>query len=266
MDDKSPIYNSHITRIYLEFIRKQHPHIDRDNLLEYAKMTKYEVNDTGHWFNQNHVDRFQEILIRKTGNPNIARDAGRYITSTKGMSAFRQYSLSFMRLASLYMFMGKLYNTMSRGAIVRAKKLRSNRVQVESVPKPGVNEKPYQCKSRMGAFESLALLFTGKFAAIEHPVCFHKGGDCCRYIISWEKTPYAIWKTIRNYSSLFCILAIPALFFLLPVFSWAVISLICAFITIIFSFYVAYLEKKDLIKAIESQGDAGKDVIDEMNI
>ena len=266
MDEKSPIYNSRIINVFLEFIGKQYPHIDRDYLLEYAKMTKYEVNDTGHWFNQNQVDRFQEILIRKTGNPNIAREAGRYIASSKGMSALRQYVLSFMSLAALYMFMGKLYNTMSRGALVKATKLRSNKVQIESTPETGVNEKPYQCKNRMGIFESIALLFTGKLATIEHPVCFHKGGDCCRYIITWEKTPYAIWKFIRNYSLLFFILAIPTLFFLLPVFPWAFFSLTGAFITIIFSVYSAYLERKELIKTIESQGDAGKDVIDEMNI
>ncbi|MCP4370860.1 MAG: PAS domain S-box protein [Deltaproteobacteria bacterium] len=178
----------------------------------------------------------------------------------------RQYVLSFLRLASLYMFMGKIYNRMSRGALVKAKKLRSNRVQIESVPKPGVNEKPYQCKTRMGIFESLAMLFTGKLATIEHPVCFHKDGDCCRYIIAWEKTPYAIWKTIRNYSLLHCILTIPALFLLLPVLSWAVFSLTCAFITITFSFYAAFLERKDLIKTIEGQGDAAKNTSDEISI
>ncbi len=264
--DKKSIYNSRIIRAYLEFIGKHYPHIDRDYLLEYAKMTKYEVNDTGHWFNQNQMDQFQEILTKKTGNLNIARDAGRNIASTKGMSALRQYLLSFISLAALYMFMGKIYNTMSRGAIVKATKLRSNKVQIESTPETGVNEKPYQCENRMGTFESIALLFTGKLATIEHPVCFHKGGSCCRYIITWEKTPHAIWKTVRNYSLLFFILAMPASFFLLPVLPWAVFSLTCAFITIIFSFYTAYFEKKELIKTIESQGDVAKDMIDEMNM
>jgi len=242
MDKKAPIYNSRLIKVYLEFISKDYPEIDTNFLLKYAKMTKYEVNDTGHWFNQTQVDRFQEILIRKTGNPNIAREAGRYIASSKGMSALKQYVLGFMSLTALYMFMGKLYNTMSRGALVKATKLRSNKVQIESTPETGVNEKPYQCKNRMGTFESIAMAFTGKLATIEHPVCFHKGGDCCRYIISWEKSPYAIWKTIRNYSLLFFILAIPALFFHLPVLPWAAFSLTCAFIAIIFSFYTAYLE------------------------
>lgn len=266
MDEKTPIYNSRITKVYLEFIGKQYPHIDRDYLLEYAKMTKYEVNDTGHWFNQNQVDRFYDIVLEKTGNPNISREAGRYTAISKGISAVKQHILGFISLTFAYYFLGKLYGIFSRGAIVKAKKIRSNRVQIDSVPKPGVNEKPYQCENRMGTFESIALIFTGKFATIEHPVCFHKGGDCCRYIITWEKTPYATWKFIRNYSLLFCILAIPALFFFLPVIPWAAFSLTCAFVTIVFLFYTAYLEKKELIKTIESQGDTARDTLDEMSI
>ena len=75
MDEKSNIYNSRVIRVYLEFVGKKYPHIDRDSLLDYAKMTKYEVNDAGNWFNQNQMDQFQEILIRKTGNLDIAREA-----------------------------------------------------------------------------------------------------------------------------------------------------------------------------------------------
>ena len=266
MDDKSPIYNSRIINAYLEFVKNQYPHIKRDDLLEYANMTKYEVNDTGHWFNQTQMDRFQKILIKKTGNPNIARDSGRYSMSTKGIGALKQYGLSFMSLSALYMFMGKIYNTMSRGAFVKATKLRSNRVQIESTPETGVNEKPYQCKTRMGIFESIAMAFTGEFASIEHPECFHKGGDCCRYVITWEKTPYAIWKTVRNYSLLFCILAMPVLFFLLPILPWAVFSLTCSFITTLFLFYTVHLQKKELIRTIESQGDTAKDMMDEMSV
>jgi len=266
MDEKSPIYNSRITRVYLEYIGKQYPHIDRDYLLECAKMTKYEVNDTGHWFNQGQVDRFYDVVLEKTGNPNISRESGRYTAISQGISALKQHILGFISLAFAYYFLGKSYSTMSRGALVKAKKLRSNKVQVEAIPNPGVNEKPYQCQNRMGTFESIALLFIGKLATIEHPVCFHKGGDCCRYIITWEKTPHAIWKFIRNYSLLFCILAIPALFFILPVLPWAFLSLIGASITLMVSLYAAYLEKKDLIKTIESQGDTAGNTLEEMSI
>ena len=47
MDDNTPIYNSRIVRVYLEFIKEKYPHIDKDYLLHYANMTQYQVNDKG---------------------------------------------------------------------------------------------------------------------------------------------------------------------------------------------------------------------------
>jgi len=116
MDDNSAIYNSRIIKIYLEFLKESYPDIDINSLLEYAEIAKYEVEDSAHWFNQRHVDRFHEILVEKTGNPNIAREAGRYSTSTEALGPIKQYTLGFMNLSSMYLLMGKLYPTMSRGA------------------------------------------------------------------------------------------------------------------------------------------------------
>ena len=59
MDENSPIYNSRIIRVYLEFMRKKYPRVDPEFLLRYAGMTQYEVNDNGHWFSQIQVNRFQ---------------------------------------------------------------------------------------------------------------------------------------------------------------------------------------------------------------
>jgi PAS domain S-box-containing protein len=266
MDVKSNIYNSRIIRVYLEFIEKKYPHLDRDDLLKYAKISKYEVHDKGYWLSQDQVDRFHEILVEKSGNPDISRESGRYMAMSQDISALKQHILGFINLTFAYYFLGKFYGVLSRGAIVKAKKLRSNKVQVDSVPTSAANEKPYQCEYRMGTLESIALLFIGKLATIKHPICFHKGGDCCRYIITWETKPHATWKTVRNYSLLFFILAIPALFFLLPVFHWAAFSLSCVFIAMTLSFYTAYLEKKELIKTIESQGDTARELLLEMNV
>jgi len=171
-----------------------------------------------------------------------------------------------MSLISLYILMEKLYPIMSRGADVKAKKLRSNKVEIVSTPKPGVDEKPYQCENRMGTFESVAKLFTKKFAKVEHPSCFHKGDDCCHYIITWEKTPSLILKRVRNYSLLFSISASLALFFVFPIMTWTVFVLLCAFLTMIFSFCSEYTEKKELGKTVETQGDAARQHMEEMNI
>ncbi len=262
-----PLYNSRIIKIFLEYLEKHYLDVDIDLILKYAGMTKYEVGDPGHWwFNQRHVDRFDEILVAKTGNPNIAREAGRYVVSSEALGAAKQYTLGLMSLSSVYILMEKLYPIMSRGADVKATKLGSNRVEIVSTPKPGVDEKPYQCENRMGTFEGLGKWFTKRLADIEHPSCFHKGDNRCRYIITWEETPFLIWKRIRNYSLLVGILACLGLFFVLPITTWVVLVLLCAFLTMMVSFYAERLERKDLAKTVETQGDAAKDLLEEINL
>jgi len=266
MNDKLLIHNSRIIKVYLEYLSRYYPDVDIDAILEYAEMTKHQVADPGHWFNQHQVERFHEIMGARTGSSNISREAGRYAVSSEALGAGKQYALGLMSLTSVYLLIEKLYPILSRGAIVKAKKIGRNKVEIVSTPKPGVNEKLFQCENRMGTFESMGKLFTEKFAKIEHPSCFHKGDDCCRYIITWEKIPSLIWKQVSRYSILLSILLALALFFVLPVMSWVVLVLLSAFITMILAFFSGHLEGKELRRTIETLGDSAKDHLDEINI
>jgi PAS domain S-box-containing protein len=263
--DTTPLYNSRITKTYLEYIRKKYPDLNIDYILEYAGMTRFEVEDLAHWFTQDQTDRFQEILVKKTGNQNIARDSGRYTTSYEGMGPVKQYTLGLMSIASVYLLMKKVYPIMSRGATVKTKKLGPDRVEIVSTPNHGVNEKPYQCENRIGTFESLAMWFTDKLANVEHPSCFHKGDKSCRYVITWKKTASLTWKRIRNYSLLVSIVLSLSLFFGFPPMTWGIFVILFSLITLSLAFLSEYLEKKELIKTVETQGDAAKDLIEEIN-
>jgi len=154
--DTTPLYNSGIPKTYLAFIKKAYPDLDIDSIINYAGMTKPELEDQAHWFSQNQVDRFQKILVEKTGNPNIAREAGRYLMSYEGLGPGKKYALGLMNLATVYLLMKKFYSLMSRATDIETKKIGPNKVEIISTPKPGVNEKPYQCENRIGIFESLA--------------------------------------------------------------------------------------------------------------
>ena len=266
VSDTTPLYNSRITKTYLEYIKNSYPDLDIDSILEYAGMTRYEVEDPAHWFTQEQADRLQEILVEKTGNPNIARDAGRFTTSHEGMGPVKQYTLGLMSLTTLYLMVGKVYSIFSRGAIVKAKKLGASKVEIISTPKAGINEKSYQCENRIGMMESVARLFTKSFANVEHTSCFHKGDDYCRYIISWEKTSSLIWKQMRNYSLIFSIIIALGFFFIFPLMTWGVLVILCTLVFLSLAFFSENLEKKELVKTIETQGNVAQDLLGEMNI
>ena len=266
MNDSAPLYNSRITKIYIQYLSKYYPDIDLDSILDEAGIARYEIEDPAHWFSQEKADRLHDILVARTGNPNIAREAGRYAASSEGLGATKQYALGLMSPATIYLLIEKIHALMSRGADVSARKIGVNQVEITAVPKTGVNEKPYQCENRRGQFESIARMFTDKFAQIDHPACVHKGDNCCRYIISWTQAPKIHWKLIRNYALLSSIIILLILLFVLPYLNWGVFALVCAFIVLLLSYYTEYLEKKALIKTVETQTEAAQDNILESNI
>jgi PAS domain S-box-containing protein len=266
VSDTSPLYNSRITKTYLEYIKSNYPDLDINSILEHAGMSMYEIEDVAHWFSQEQADLFQEALVTQTRNANIAREAGRYTASSEGMGPGKQHILGFITPISVYLLMEKLYPILSRGATIKVKKLGHSKVEIISTPKPGVNEKPYQCENRIGIFESLSELFTHKLANVEHTQCFHKSDNFCRYIISWIKTPSFIWKLLRNYFLLISIAILISSFFILPFMTWSILLILCSFITLILSFNSEFLEKKELVETIKIQGDSAKDLLDEMSI
>ena len=266
MNDEIPLYNSRITKNYLEYLEHFHLDVDLEAIFAYAGMSRFEVDDPGHWFSQRQVDRFHERLVAETANPNISRNVGMYFSSSEGLGAVKQYTLGLLNLTSVYVLMGRVYPMMSRAADVSTNKLSTNSVEIISTPKPDVREKPYQCENRLGTFESLANWFTKGYAKIDHPECLHKGGKTCRYIITWEKTPAIIWKRIKNILLLLSPIAVALSFPLIQFTAWMAITAGITLLNLILSIYANQLEKGELIKTIESQGNAAKDLFDEINL
>jgi PAS domain S-box-containing protein len=266
MSNETPLYNSRIIKIFVEYVKEYYPEINIDSLVEDAGMTIHEAEDPAHWFNQEQVDRFNEILVGATGNPSVAREAGRHAASTGGIGPAKQFTLGLVSLASIYMLMGRVYALVSRGADVETRRLGSNKVEVTSTPRPGVNERPYQCENRIGVFESLARLFTDRLARVEHPSCYHKGDPKCRYVVTWQKSPAFLLKRFRRYFVLSSALAIIGASLFVPSIDLAILFLTCGFATVSFALFVEHLEKRELTKTIEIQGDAAENHLEEINI
>ena len=197
------LYNSSICDTYLKLIKNKYNFVSIPDALRYAGMTPYEVADQAHWFTQEQVNLFYERLVKLTGNPNIAREAGRYAASPESMGIMRQYFLGLIGPAKAYEIIGDtVTNNFVRSSVYTSKKLAHNKVQITVTPRPGTNEQPFQCQNRIGFFEAVATVFNAKLPRIEHPECVFRGDAACRYIVSWEKTSNTFWQYARNYSAL----------------------------------------------------------------
>jgi PAS domain S-box-containing protein/putative nucleotidyltransferase with HDIG domain len=261
----TPLYNSRIINSYVEYLKRYLPDIDIAPLLKYAEIETYQLNDEGHWLTQKQSDRFHEILVQMTQDPNIAGKVGRYSTTSRASGALGQYLLGFINPSTAYAFLGKINARISRATVLKIKHIGANRIEVKATVKPGVIEKPYQCVYRMGTLESLAKLFTNKFANVEHPVCIHKGGDCCLYIVTWEKTRTFFWKQIRNYYFVLGFILCAILLMILNSDNWD--ELIFSYITIALSItlYAEYREKKESLANVQNQGDTADRLLDQIS-
>ncbi|MGD2272491.1 MAG: PAS domain S-box protein [Desulfobacterales bacterium] len=266
MDENTPIYSSRVTKSYLEYLKENYPSINIDSILGCAGMTRYEVEDPAHWFTQRQVDSFHNVLVEKTGNPDISREAGRYMASLEAMGTAKQYAMGFMSPALIFLSLGKISNLFTRSTKYESRQIASNKIEVVVKPRKGSHEKPFQCKNRTGMLESVPKLFSGKYAQIEHTTCLHKGDKFCRYIITWERTPSIFWKVLRNYFLLLSILISFAGFFTLPVKSGLIVVLACALIASLLSLHTAHTENKEIKKTIKTQGDTAEYHLSELNI
>ena len=48
IDNRTPLYNSRIILVYLEYLKRYYPDVEIDPLLEYAGITRYKVDNPGH--------------------------------------------------------------------------------------------------------------------------------------------------------------------------------------------------------------------------
>ena len=265
MDNKTPLYNSRISNTYLEYISSNYPELEIPPLLEYAGIENYEVEDPAHWLTQDQVDRLHESMVAKTGNPNLARDAGRYTILSKKIGAIKQYTLGLMSPAMVYLATGKLYRTMSRGARIETKSISSNQVQLTATPNNGVDEKPYQCANRMGTLESLSKLFTNDFATVKHPQCYHRGDEACIYMISWKTAKSMLWIRTSKYALLLTLLltAVSGLAFTMT--PTLMVFLVSGLVTILTYFQAIRLKNRELSRTITSQGNSAKDLLNAAN-
>ncbi|MGA2780761.1 MAG: HD domain-containing phosphohydrolase [Smithella sp.] len=261
----TPLYNSRIFKSYVEYLNRYFPDIDIAPILKYANIEAYQLDDEGHWLTQEQGDRFNAIITKMTQDPDISRKVGRFSATSRASGALGQYVIGLINPKMAYAILGNLNARLSRGTIFTTKVVGPYQVEARAVLQPGVVEKPYQCLNRLGTLESMTKPFTDEFANIEHPVCIHKGGDCCLYIIRWKKTRAFVWKKIRSYSLIIGFVISLVLFDILKPAHWDALILMYMIMVMGVTLYTEHLEKKELLANIQNQGDSAERLLEQIN-
>ena len=263
--DDQPLYNIRILKTHIDYLQKNYSNIDIDNILDYAGVSKLQLNDSGYWYTQRQANRFYEILVKQTGNKDISRDTGRHLMDSQNIIA--QYILGFKNPTSVALHIAAIYSKLSLAATVWVKKVSNNKFEFLIKPSLGVKEQLFQCRNRIGSFEGIYKFITGEYPRVDHPECIHKGGEYCKYIVSWDKTGKVFkWLRIRNHSILVGLVFSLLSYFLLPLSSFVLVALFSISVPLALSFKVQTLEKDKLTKNVEELGKTAEEYWSELNV
>ncbi|MBP7340795.1 MAG: PAS domain S-box protein [Syntrophaceae bacterium] len=262
-----PLYNSMIIKTYLEYLENEYPDLNIKELLEYAGIANYEVEDKGHWLTQTQVNRFHEYISRVTANPDFAKQAGRYMGSPKSAvtGILRQSVAGFLSPAMAYWAVEKIALRLSRHLTLKSKDLSENKMELIATAHPGVQEERFQCDNRIGMFEAVSQIFTGKYAVVEHPECMHRGDRHCRYIISWESPGSLLWQRIGSFALALSVLASFLCLYLLPVHKWLTTTLALLLLSTGILLLASLRRNREMAAHLRQQGKTSDDVIEQIN-
>ncbi|OEU49423.1 MAG: phosphohydrolase, partial [Desulfobacterales bacterium S3730MH5] len=261
-----PLYSSRIIDTYIRLVRRKYSYVNIRELLDSAKMEPYEVADQGHWFTQEQINLFYEKLLEVTDNEQIAREAGRYAASAEAIGVMRQYLLGMVGPAKIYEMIGKASANFTKSSLFESKKIASHKVEICVKPREGVSEKPFQCENRIGFFEAASMIFDTKLPRIEHPECLFKGGNLCRYIISWEETYSSLWKRIRNHAALFLFLTCLVVVFVDPSITLKVVLPVSAVVVLVLTLIGEYIGKEELKASLYNLSDSSDKLLEQIEI
>ncbi len=207
---KEPLYNSRIILNYVRLVEKKYPYVDLKDVLRTAGMERYQVDDEGHWFSQEQVNRFHQRLGQLVWNKDIAREAGLFASSPESLGSLRIAVCTFLGPDHSYSLFTRNVSRFSRSSVYESKKLGPQATEITVTPKPGVREESFQCANRLGYIEAMARSINLQFPRIEHPECMFRGDGRCRYVVSWASSAERALRAV----TISGILLVPALLFL----------------------------------------------------
>jgi HD-GYP domain-containing protein (c-di-GMP phosphodiesterase class II) len=262
----SLLYNSRNLNVYLKLIRNKYSYINIPEFLQYAGMELHEVEDEGHWFSQEQINRFYYRLVQLTGNKNIAREAGRYAASPDALGAIKKYILGFVGPDTAYRLIDQYAPLFTRSSYYKSKKIGHNKIEITVIPYEGVKEEKYQCENRLGYLEAISQVFNHRLPKIEHPECMFNGSNRCRYMVSWQDFRSSLWKKIRNISIFSIAILNLFLYNVNPELALAYTLPISIIILLGISLWASYLEKDELNEAINNLRSSVEELLGNIDI
>lgn len=262
--DQTPLYKSGIIGNYINYLESHRVDLDTDELLRCSGLTRFDINDEGHFLSQAQINRFHRCLDDVLTDPKIAYKVGLHALRMKSTGTIKQYGLQFITPAAMYKAVDRLYPKWSKGHVSKTTITGKNRAEVTVSVRPDVREQPFQCENRQGIFEAVGAIFNDQASQVTHPRCMHRGDDACHYQIAWREKPSTAWKRMGAYAGAIAAAVSAATFFYLSSTSWIIVTLIMGMVVLFVLLAGSRQEKKELTGMLKEQGDSAGQLMEEI--
>jgi len=264
--EEPELYNSRIVDNYIKLIKVRYSYINIDELLRFAGMETYQVADEGTWFTQTQINNFHKRLSELTGNKDIAREAGRYAASPDALGAMRRYVLGLIGPQNAYEQFEKTAAKFTRSSKYQTRRIGTNKIEIRVTPNKGIKENPFQCTNRLGFFDAISTAFNYKLPQIEHPKCLFKGDKECLYLISWQESPYLIWKRVRNIFSFIALISAILIAYHHSLMYSALTFSTTASLILLLSVYTEKIKNRELSSAVNNLSSVSENLVEQINL
>ncbi len=266
INDKTPLYSSGAIKNYIHYIESRKLDVDVDDLLSCSGISRFDLNDEGHFFTQKQFSTFYKCLIERQPDKEIAYKVGQHVPYMKSSETITQYGLQFVTPQAIYKAFGNIFLKWSRAHSCKTAIIGKNRAEVVLKTRPGAKESAFQCQHRLGLLESIAKILTGQRGQVDHPQCMHRGDDVCRYQISWRNKASTNVKRKGGLGVLAALVTGAATLPFLPILHWALLILAMVIICLSVFLVADRLERKELERFLKKQGDAAGHLLQEIEI
>jgi class 3 adenylate cyclase len=184
--DEQPVLNIQLVASLLTYVDNNYGPATCDAAIADAGLTREEFSKKDHWVSSNVVRRLNHAMVERCQNPMLLYEAGMATIAPEYIGGL-YYALRTLGTPSLvYRQLQALNAPMSKITNWEIVEIGSTRAVLRFQVSEGHSDDEHFCLNRQGALAGIPKGLGLPPARVEHPVCLHRGGECCEYHVSWQ--------------------------------------------------------------------------------
>jgi len=186
------VFLSEVHSLFLRpFLDDAQAKLGRDQVAELFALlgvTEAQLRDETAWVSLRFCENLFEALIAAGEDLGMFDRCGRLAVSPRYAGILRPLFRAVGDPLFAYRQVAQATGRFNKVGLMTLVEARRGFVSLEYRPRPEapLERGPYVCYARGAQLAALPLMFDVPPAEVDHPICLHKGGACCRYELSWR--------------------------------------------------------------------------------